>query len=899
MPEATDQGLGAVVRRWLRRLRHTFAALAPWHLSFGIFLFFLSLYVLTLRPGLLPADSGEFQTVATTAGVAHPPGYPLHTMLGWLFSKVPLGPTPAWRINAFSAFTAAVTVAFVFSTARDITRSLLGGLAAALTLGSATTFWATATKASIRPLTAFFAALALHALVRHTVQVRRQDSGGNDRYLVLFSFALSLGLTHHPSLIFPGIVFLIYLVIVDSSLIRQPGRWLKPLIALLPGLLVLIYLPLRGAPRLATPSGFLNHVLARGFRGDMFALGVLDRSVLLPTLLGFQFNRALLLVMAFGALLLLWRDPRFAFLLIGSFLLHTVVTLTYDAPQTVEYEIPAYVSLSLLVAVPFGLLVDLRARCSQSVWHVADCGFAQRGSLLSVVLYVAGIALLVAPAVNLASHYPSYRSLSRSQDTRRYVQTVLHKAPEGALVLSNWHWFTPLQYVQQIEGRRPDVTLEYVAPRGEPLAQTWVRAIEEHVRERPVIVVRYFEAEYGPLPYVFEPLGEAFLVRSEPRNDVPADMIHLDAVLDAQIEFLGYRRVSQAVHPAQPLIVDVAWSAIEVPAEEVAFFVQLIGPDGKLWSTAEDPRHAPETLSPGGILVDRFVLYPRLHASPGEYRLDVGAYTSDGRLTTATGADAVTLEAMRVQPTTVRPVTQHPCFVRFMGGPTLIGVDHEAGANGGVRTYLHWAGAGDPLWLQVMGEEDAPVTESQVPALERGQYATIAVDRPDTPSRLVVQNGSNRRWNFFFRGPVRLPAPKAGERYVPFGDAVVLTHVSGPTGSLEPGAEATISLRFFSQRPLQRDYIVSTSLTALKSDGSWAWRASHDTVPALGALPTLKWIRETSVLDPHRMRIPDDSPAVPAVGSFLIYDHFTQRSLPHLDERLTPVVELGTWPVSE
>jgi hypothetical protein len=42
----------------------------------------------------------------------------------------------------------------------------MGGVAAALTLGSATTFWAQATIANIRMPTLFFAALALYALAR-------------------------------------------------------------------------------------------------------------------------------------------------------------------------------------------------------------------------------------------------------------------------------------------------------------------------------------------------------------------------------------------------------------------------------------------------------------------------------------------------------------------------------------------------------------------------------------------------------------------------------------------------------------------------------------------------------------------------------------------------------------
>jgi hypothetical protein len=94
---------------------------------------------------------------------------------------------------------------------------------------------------------------------------------------------------------------------------------------------------------------------------------------------------------------------------------------------------------------------------------------------------------------------------------------------------------------------------------------------------------------------------------------------------------------------------------------------------------------------------------------------------------------------------------------------------------------------------------------------------------------------------------------------------------------------------------LERDYIVSTSLTGINPDGTWAWRQSHDSVPALGAIPTLKWIRGSSILDPHTVSAPDDLPSLPVVGSLLIYDHFTQRSLPHLDERLEASLEVGIW----
>ncbi len=865
----------------------------------------LILYGVTLLPDVLPADAGEFQLVATTGGVAHPPGYPLYTMVGWLFTRMPIGPTPAWRVNLLSAVTAAATLGLVFGTARKVSGSSWGGLAAVLTLGSATTFWATATAASIRPLTALFTALCLYALVQHTSRVNAEGSGGGERAgrapgdgsLILFFFSLSLGLGHHPSLAFPAVVFVVYLLLKDPALVHEPRRWAKPAAVFALGLVVFVYLPLRGAPELATASGFLDHVLARGFRGDMFALNLLDRLVILPTLLRFQFKRVVLLGMVVGAAFLLWRDRRLAFLLLGSFVVHTAVTLTYDAPQTVEYEMPAYVCAALLVAVPFGQLSALRSGLERRELPVGGvrCGILLVFRLLLVVLLMAG-------AANLVGHLPSYRTLSRSRDAREYAETVLHGAPREGVILSNWHWFGPLRYLQRVEGVRPDVEVAYVAPGGEPLGRTWVRRIEAEIEERPVVVTRYFEGEYGSLrrdsSYRFEPLGEAFLVRREPRVEVRADMRALNVTLGGTVKLLGYRLERGETEPARPVRVTLAWSPTAALSEEVALFAQLIGPEGRLWSGVSDPRHSGEGLTGGEVIVERFVVYPFLHAAPGDYSLVVGAYSSEGRLTAPDGDDAVRLDTVSVEPSTTRPVTAHPRLMRLDGGPTLIGVDYDVRPDGPVRTTLHWAGPGEATYVQLTGREDAALTTAQIPALKRGEYATVGVDRPGIPAQLTVLDEEGvRRWNALFRRPIPLPPAKSGERYVPLGDAMVLAGFELPMRELDPGAQATLGLRFVGQRALERDYVVSAALTGLNADGTWAWRAARDSVPALGAIPTLKWIRGSAVLDPHRMSIPAEASEVPVVGSLSVYDHFTQRSLPPLDEQLGVVVELGRWDV--
>ena len=70
-------------------------------------------YVKTLAPTVSFFDSGELISAAYSFGVAHPPGYPLYVLLGWLFGHLPLGEF-AYRINLMSALFAALATLMVY-----------------------------------------------------------------------------------------------------------------------------------------------------------------------------------------------------------------------------------------------------------------------------------------------------------------------------------------------------------------------------------------------------------------------------------------------------------------------------------------------------------------------------------------------------------------------------------------------------------------------------------------------------------------------------------------------------------------------------------------------------------------------------------------------------------------
>ena len=98
---------GDVPRTGYRMKKHDFQDILFHLYALFVVLATFWVYVKTLAPTVSFFDSGELISAAYTLGVAHPPGYPLYVLLGWLFSKLPIG-NIAYRINRMSAFFASI-----------------------------------------------------------------------------------------------------------------------------------------------------------------------------------------------------------------------------------------------------------------------------------------------------------------------------------------------------------------------------------------------------------------------------------------------------------------------------------------------------------------------------------------------------------------------------------------------------------------------------------------------------------------------------------------------------------------------------------------------------------------------------------------------------------------------
>ena len=139
--------------------------------------------------------------------------------------------------------------------------------------------------------------------------------------------------------------------------------------------------------------------------------------------------------------------------------------------------------------------------------------------------------------------------------------------------------------------------------------------------------------------------------------------------------------------------------------------------------------------------------------------------------------------------------------------------------------------------------------------------------------------------------PDRLMDPKG----INLSEGVAYLGSDATSQELKPGGELKLNLNLSAARPSLRDTVVSVQMTGN------GWRVTDDSVPALGAIPTLKWIAGSEILDQHTLKIPANAAPGPAQVSVILYDAFTQEPLALLDAGLIKqgqAIPLGTWNVT-
>jgi hypothetical protein len=476
--DQTDPGIGFLAAIQSRRSFLDWRSIAAFGLPF-------TLYLLTLAPTVYNLDSAELTTAAATGGLVRATGYPLYLILGYAWAQIPIGDV-GYRMNLFSAFCGALTI---FLVERILRRWRVGPWATFGALGllaCAPYFWALSLIAEVYTLHTLLMAAIILLLLRWS------DEPTPGR-LAAVGLTLGLSFGHHAAtaLLIPGCAWYVL-----SRAPRQALAWRSLLLstgAILAGLSVYLYLPVRYAATpvfnyagyydaggafvladLGTPGGLWWLVSGRTFAGQMLAYHGADvwreaghfGAQLWQAFFVLGIGPGLL-----GVALLLKRDWRLGGMLLLMFGCNAAFYIDYRVVDKNTMFLPAYLVWALWLGLGYEQLLDWTRRARDVVTQTW-------GPILLQAAMAGGVLLALAWNWRLVD-------LSDDWSARSRGETILSQAEPRALIFGWWDTVPVIEYLQLVEGQRPDVQAInrfLIAP------EDMARLIERELAYRPVYV---------------------------------------------------------------------------------------------------------------------------------------------------------------------------------------------------------------------------------------------------------------------------------------------------------------------------------------------------------------------------------------------------------------------------
>ncbi len=413
-------------------------------------------YLSTLARVVPPRDSGEFIASAYTLGINHPPGYPIYTIIGKLFTYLPFQ-NVLFRVNLMSAVFASVTVYILYMIIYRLTKSVFAGVGASLIFAFSRTFWSQSVIAEVYTLNSFFFALCLYILVIWTEKVKNGEA--SNKMLYLLSFIYGLSLTNHHTMILLSPALLFWVLWTKPKILRDFNVILICLGLFFVGISVYFYMPIRSH---ADPyidwsntqilDNFIKHIFRYQYRRVEQA-GISFSSISALTVLYFkilykQFSPFLVWLPFAGMPLMFFKKPKWAVFTLLTFFLTVFVfifltNLKLNVRVEAEFDV-FFINSFMLFAIISAFVFDKL----ESILKWLDIRFVTR-----IVTLIALLSFVLPAFANV-----------KDCDMRNYyfaddlaLNTLMTLKP-GAIYFpgSDTALFT-LWYYQLVEGRRPDV----------------------------------------------------------------------------------------------------------------------------------------------------------------------------------------------------------------------------------------------------------------------------------------------------------------------------------------------------------------------------------------------------------------------------------------------------------
>ncbi|OGU71501.1 MAG: hypothetical protein A2V93_08950 [Ignavibacteria bacterium RBG_16_34_14] len=454
-----------------------------YYLLSGLFVFII--YLTTLAPTVVKIDSGELSAVQTTLGIAHPTGYPLFTIVGYLFSLIPLPFRDIYKLNLLAAiWCTAGTSVFVYTTKfvldninsfhitrkepqqkskkkkkiKDAKTSIqafsipddkkyIAAIGGGLILAFSRTFWMQSTSVEVYSLHILLVSLIILFLVKGFVE--KNSSTKFSRNWILFSFFLALGFTNHMTtlIILPGTAYLFFVKYgFNKPAFKKIGLMLLIFFPVL--ILVYSYLPIRASQNPLVNWGnpldlerIIRHISGKQYQVWLFSSTESAKKQLEYFFSTLPIEFSINLFIAFiGVIYSFISARKFGIFILILFITTVLYSINYDINDIDSYFLLAYIAIGFFSV--FGIVKLLSFLKIQNSYNIG-------AALISLFILV-----------HFVITYPKVDE-SETYIYEDYTKEILGSVSQNAIVFSyQWDYFLSASYYfQLVEKYRKDIVV--------------------------------------------------------------------------------------------------------------------------------------------------------------------------------------------------------------------------------------------------------------------------------------------------------------------------------------------------------------------------------------------------------------------------------------------------------
>jgi len=380
-------------------------------------------------------DAAELAYTAWALGASHAPGSPMHSVLGFLTTRI--ATEPFQGVVLLSVFTASIAAGLLALLLYLLRPSFSIALAAAMVFALSFQVWAAAVATEVYSLSMLFLAAAI-------LSGWLWRAHATDKYFVamLCAYALALASYFGNILLLPAFLYLAWMAPASS---RRYLTFFVLGVALTTVLIGLAnYLLAKNAAPFGEiyPDSIWNLILyMTGSQHD--PLQFRDVSFILMRIAEHAaiFTRSIFYLgvplAAVGAYYMDRLDRVFGLFILGIFAIYIGYYTLFGPGDYYMMVIPAYFVAALWVGLGGAYLSDKLSR----PWG------NMLGWLCPAVL-AAGLLLM---------QFDGRRAMAVAMDSERFAEIAFAVLPENAIAITGWKEYAVLNYFQAVHGRRPDV----------------------------------------------------------------------------------------------------------------------------------------------------------------------------------------------------------------------------------------------------------------------------------------------------------------------------------------------------------------------------------------------------------------------------------------------------------